>query len=59
MKECRRSYIMVDGKTYTNTTNCGDCLHSNGWFITVEVSVFWLFTVTKRIFVCSDCGEQK
>jgi hypothetical protein len=36
-----------------------DCPHDNGWFITVEVKVLWIFTVRRRVFVCSDCGEAK
>ena len=33
------------------------CKHDNGWNVTVEVKVLWLFTVRKTVFVCSDCGE--
>jgi len=29
------------------------CKHKNGWYVVVK---FWIFS--KRIFVCSDCGEH-
>lgn len=41
--------------TFTNSKRCE---HANGWYITVEVKVLWLFTVNRRFFVCSDCGEH-
>ncbi len=38
--------------TYTATSS-PLCNHANGWHVTVR---FWIFS--KRIFVCSDCGES-
>ena len=38
---------------YTST-NRKPCPHQNGWHVAVK---FWIFT--KRVFVCSDCGETK
>ena len=31
-----------------------NCQHENGWYVRVN---FWIFS--KRIFVCSDCGQAK
>lgn len=39
--------------TFTNRT---ECKHLNGWYVTMDISFLWFFTVKKRIFVCSDCG---
>lgn len=38
--------------TLTFTTK--ECKHLNGWYVTVP---FWIFS--KRIFVCSDCGDHR
>ena len=35
-----KPYTKIDGCTFTNTCNCGECLHENGWYITVK---FWVF----------------
>lgn len=37
-------------------TNMDACQHLNGWYVTMEITVLWFFTVKRRIFVCSDCG---
>ena len=46
--------------TFSTSTSTwkNDCPHDNGWFITVEVKVLWVFTVRRRFFVCPDCGEH-
>ncbi len=36
------------------TTSSSVCAHLNGWHVVVP---FWIFT--KRVFVCSDCGEVR
>ena len=38
----------------TTTISTPRCEHLNGWYVTVK---FWIFS--KRIYVCSDCGEQR
>lgn len=49
---------MVNGidMTYVTETCTGTCwpkcTHSNGWYANI---LFWVFT--RKIFVCSDCGE--
>lgn len=47
-----RSYCRRLEQT-TTTVGTPPCEHGNGWYITVR---FWWFK--KRLFVCSDCGEQ-
>jgi len=36
----------------TSYTQSIKCQHKNGWYADIK---FWMFT--RRIFLCSDCGE--
>lgn len=40
--------------TNSTTTICtASCKHLNGWYVNVKFLIF-----SKRVFVCSDCGES-
>ena len=42
------------GMSMMTFTNRKECQHRNGWYLTVPL---WIFS--KRIFVCSDCGDHR
>lgn len=55
--EIRHPYVsegkIHDEEYFSCTFTVGTvCNHENGWYVTVP---FWIFS--KRVFVCSDCGE--
>lgn len=52
-KYANQKFAGMNMMTFTNKT---ECAHLNGWYVTMDISFLWFFTVKKRIFVCSDCG---
>jgi len=52
-KYANRKFAGFNTITFTNRE---DCKHLNGWYVHIDVTYLWFFTVKKRIFVCSDCG---
>lgn len=34
-----------------------DCVHENGTYKDVVVTIAWVFTFRKRFFFCADCWE--
>ena len=46
------AHIHDQGEVESTSTEFSSCNHLNGWRVKVK---FWIFS--KRIFVCSDCGE--
>jgi hypothetical protein len=51
-----QDYCNCGGTTCTSTTFSSGprCQHLTGWYVTVEF--LWIFK--RRIYVCSDCGEN-
>ena len=52
-KYANQKFAGLNTMTFTNMT---ECEHLNGWYVTMDISFLWFFTVKKRIFVCGDCG---
>lgn len=49
-------YINDELTTFTICTN--QCEHSNGWWGSINVELFWgLLNKTVKIYNCSDCGK--